>query len=408
MTPTLQLLLLLGIIISAAKVGGLLSARLGQPAVLGELLMGLFLGPTFLNLLGLPIFASGHAGEIVLELGELGVIFLMFMAGLEVDLEQMLKSGRVATLVGILGVVVPLALGGLAALAFGYPLQSSLFIGLILTATSVSISAQTLLELGFLRSKEGIALLGAAVVDDVLVILMLSIALALAGAAGADANIGIIVLRMGIFVVLAVIAGVKLIPRLTAWVEELPVSEGVVAFVVVMTLVYAWSAEVLGQVAAITGAFLAGVFFARTSVRRTIEEGMHTLTYAFFVPMFLIGIGLKANARTLDSGDVWFALTIILVAIAGKVIGCGVGARLGGFNSREALRVGVGMISRGEVGLIVAAVELSNGFISQAVYSTMVVMVLATTLITPLLLRRVFPRKELNDGESVSARSGSG
>lgn len=400
--------MLLGIIIFAAKVGGLLSARLGQPAVLGELLMGLILGPTFLNLLGQPILSGGHVGEISLELGELGVIFLMFMAGLEVDLEQMLKSGRVAILVGVLGVVVPLALGGLAALAFGYSLQSSLFIGLILTATSVSISAQTLLELGFLRSKEGIALLGAAVVDDVLVILMLSISLALAGAAGADANIGMIVVRMGIFVLLAVIAGVKIIPRLTTWVEELPVSEGVMAFVVITTLLYAWSAEVLGQVAAITGAFLAGVFFARTSVRRTIENGMHTLTYAFFVPMFLIGIGLKANARTLDGGDIWFALVIIIVAIAGKVIGCGIGARLGGFNSSEALRVGVGMISRGEVGLIVAAVELSNGFISQAVYSTMVVMVLTTTLITPLLLRRVFPSKELNDGEYVSARSGSG
>lgn len=391
MTLTLQLLLLLGIIIFAAKAGALISTRLGQPAVLGELLMGLVLGPTVLDLLGQPIFAGNHVGDIVLEFGELGVIFLMFIAGLEVDLDEMLKAGRVAVLAGTLGVVAPLALGAGVAVAFGLSHLNSYFIGLILTATSVSISAQTLLELGHLRSKEGLALLGAAVVDDVLVILVLSISLALTGIGGVEANVGWVVVRMIGFLVLAVIIGAKLLPRLATWVEGLPVSEGVMAFGVITILLYAWSAEVLGQVAAITGAFLAGLFFARTSVRRAIEDGMHTLTYAFFVPLFLIGIGLKANARTLDIADIWFAVAIIAVAIVGKVIGCGIGARLGGYTFHESLRVGVGMISRGEVGLIVAALELSNGLISQTVYSMMVVMVLTTTLVTPILLRRVFP-----------------
>jgi len=391
MTLTLQLLLLLGIIIFAAKAGGLISTRLGQPAVLGELLMGLVLGPTVFDLLGQPLFANSHVGEILLELGELGVIFLMFMAGLEVDLDEMLKSGRVAILAGTLGVLVPLMLGAGVAVGFGFPYLNSYFIGLILTATSVSISAQTLLELGYLRSKEGLALLGAAVVDDVLVILVLSISLALIGIGGVETNVGWVVARMIVFIVLAVMVGTQLLPRLTAWVAALPVSEGVMAFGVITILFYAWSAEVLGQVAAITGAFLAGLFFARTSVRRTIEDGMHTLTYAFFVPLFLIGIGLKANARTLDIADIWFAIAIIAVAIAGKVIGCGIGARLGGYTFQESLRVGVGMISRGEVGLIVAALELSNGLVSQSVYSIMVLTLLTTTLVTPILLRRVFP-----------------
>lgn len=407
MTPTLQLLLLLGIIIFAAKAGGLFSARLGQPAVLGELITGLVLGPTFFNLLGLPIFADSHVGEIVLELGELGVIFLMFIAGLEVNLDEILKAGRVATLTGVMGVIVPLGFGAAVALAFGFSMPESYFIGLVLTATSVSISAQTLLELGFLRSKEGIALLGAAVVDDVLVILMLSISLALAVPTSADANIGWIVLRMIVFILLAISVGTKILPRLTTWIESLPISEGVMAFTVITILVYAWSAEVLGQVATITGAFLAGLFFARTSARHTIEQGMHTLTYAFFVPLFLISIGLKADARTLNAADVWFAVAIIIVAIAGKIIGCGIGARLGGFDWRESLRVGVGMISRGEVGLIVAAVELGDALITQSMYSTAVVMVLTTTLVTPILLRRVFPSKELNDGKYARARSGS-
>ena len=395
MSPTLQLLLLLAVIIFCAKAAGYISTRMGQPAVLGELLAGLVLGPTLLDLLHSPIFSGSQTGEIVLELGELGVIFLMFIAGLEVDFERMLESGTVATLAGVMGVIAPLILGAITALAFGFPFLASVFVGLILTATSVSISAQTLLELGMLRSKEGLALLGAAVIDDVLVILALSIFLALTG--GADAGMSsvvTVVLRMGVFLALAILLGARLIPQLTHWVERLPISEGVMALVVIVTLLYAWSAEVVGEIAAITGAFLAGLFFARTTLRHEIERGMHTLTYVFFVPLFLIGIGLKANARTIGMEGLLFATAIIVVAILGKVAGCGLGARIGGFSARESLRVGIGMISRGEVGLIVAAIGLSNGLIGDDVYSTMIVMVLATTLVTPIFLRWFFQRTD--------------
>lgn len=350
MSDSLQSLLLIGVIIFAAKAGGLISTRLGQPAVLGELLVGLALGPTVLDLLHHPAFE--HSGNLVLELGELGVIFLMFIAGLEVDLDEMLESGRIAILAGTLGVVVPLLLGFATAYLFGYPLLNSIFIGLILTATSVSISAQTLLELGVLCSREGLALLGAAVIDDVLGILLLSFYLALtqdagAGAAGITGVIAVIV-RMVLFFVAAIVFGVFLIPRLTGWIDDLPVSEGVMAFVVVMTLLCAWAAEAVGEVAAITGAFIAGMLFARTAMRRAIADGMHTLTYAFFVPIFLISIGLRANARTLGMDGWVFASVIIFVAILAKIAGCWLGARGGGFSSREALRVGIGMVSRGE------------------------------------------------------------
>jgi Kef-type K+ transport system membrane component KefB len=399
MSPTLALLLLLGIIVFSAKAAGLASTRLGQPAVLGELLAGLVLGPTVINVLGYPDFANAHVGETIVQLGELGVIFLMFVAGLEVELEEMWKSGRVAILAGVFGVAVPLILGMLTSIAFHHPLLNSLFIGLILTATSVSISAQTLLELGVLRSKEGLALLGAAVVDDVLVILILSIFLALTGEADAGAgSIGIVVFRMVLFLVVATGLGLFVIPHLANWVNDLPVSEGVMAFVIIVTLLYAWSAEVVGEIAAITGAFIAGIAFARSAVRHTVEEGMHTLTYAFFVPIFLISIGLNANARALSAEGLWFTAAIIVAAIVGKVIGGWFGARVTGFTSRESLRVGVGLISRGEVGLIVAAIGLSNGLIDQAIYSMMVVMVLATTLVTPFFLRMVFPKGEATRG----------
>lgn len=339
---------------------------------------------------------------MTLGLGELGVIFLMFIAGLEINLDEMLRSGPVAIFAGTLGVIAPLILGTAVAAVFGYPISHSIFIGLILTATSVSISAQTLLELGVIGSREGLALLGAAVVDDVLGILLLSIFLALSQSAGGQVEeIAIVMLRMGVFFAVAIAFGVLVLPKMTRWVVRMPVSEGVIAFVVVVTLLYAWSAQVVGEIAAITGAFVAGVLFGRTTVKHAISEGMHTLTYAFFVPIFLISVGLRADARSIGPEGLVFATAIILVAIVGKLIGCWLGARLARFTARQALRVGVGMISRGEVGLIIAAIGLEQKLIDAQVYSVMIVMVLVTTLLTPVLLKRVFPQRAQDETEVV-------
>lgn len=391
MSSTLQLLLSLGIIIFAAKAGGLLATRLRQPAVLGELLVGLLLGPSLLNLFGLPVFHDGHTEELIHELAELGVIFLMFVAGLEVDVNEMLRSGKVAMFGGVLGVIVPLVLGTGVALAFGQALLPSIFVGLILTATSVSISAQTLLELGMLRTKEGLGLLGAAVVDDVVAILCLSIFLALTGTgASGSTNVFVVIILMALYLALGIGIGARFLPRLTNRIERLPVSEGLMAWVIVSTLIYAWAAEFVGQIAAITGAFLAGTFFGRTHLRDDIHRGMHTITYAFFVPIFLVNIGLRANLRELDTAGIVFSIALIGVAIISKVVGSGLGARLGGFDNLAAFRVGLGMVSRGEVGLIVATIGLGAGLVTSQEYSQVVVMVLATTLVTPVLLRWAF------------------
>jgi Kef-type K+ transport system membrane component KefB len=389
MSTTLQLILALAILIIATKLAGLISTRLKQPAVLGELLAGLILGPSILNIFHWPVFTAPQTEEVVLELAELGVILLMFMAGLEVDLAEMLQAGRIAVTAGVLGVVAPLLLGGVVSLAFNQSLLSSIFIGLILTATSVSISAQTLLELGVLKHREGLAMLGAAVVDDVLVILALSIFLAVTDPSGSSSLITVIG-SMGLFFIVAIPIGLWLLPRLTYYIERLPISEGVMAWAIVVTLMFAWAAEAFGQIAAITGAFLAGIFFGRTRLRHEISQGMHTVAYAFFVPLFLVSIGLKVDARTLSGTAVVFMLVITLIAIVSKVIGAGLGARLAGMQWNESLRVGVGMISRGEVGLIVATIGLAQGLIDQSVFASMVMMVLLTTLVTPFLLRRVF------------------
>ncbi|MCS7062250.1 MAG: cation:proton antiporter, partial [Anaerolineae bacterium] len=315
MTPILQVLLELAILITAAKAAGYVATRLKQPSVLGQLLVGLALGPSLIGMFEWRILDSALSHEVILDLAEIGVIFLMFVAGLEVDLQDMLKTGRIAILAGTLGVIAPIILGGGVSLLFGMALPTSIFIGLILSATSVSISAQTLLELKVLRSKEGLALLGAAVADDVLVILALSIFLAIgAGSASAgsvDGNaagdIALVTVRMAVYFVVAVGAGLLILPRLTDFVHGLRISEGVVALAIVVMLLYALSAEVVGELAAITGAFLAGVMFGRTRHREEIEQGMHTLSYAFFVPLFLVSIGLEADVRALAGSGVVFA-----------------------------------------------------------------------------------------------------
>ncbi|HVL68240.1 MAG TPA: cation:proton antiporter [Vicinamibacterales bacterium] len=401
MNHLLQMLLLLAVVIAAAKLAGALANRIGQPAVFGEILVGLVLGPTVLDILGWPVFAP-HAGEaaglleLMKNLAEIGVLLLMFVAGLETDLAEMRRVGRVAFWSAFGGVFFPMAGGIAVAAAFRLPVfWEGLFIGTILTATSVSISAQTLMELGSLRTREGATILGAAVIDDVMGIIVLSLVVAFAKAAstgGVDpAAVGLIVLRIVAFFAIAIAAGRWIAPFLR-WTSALGVSQGLLAGVLVVALVYAWAAEFIGAVAAITGSYLAGVLVAQTPFKRQVDDGIHPLTYSMFVPVFFISIGLQANGRELGDRAV-FTLTLILVAIVAKAAGCGLFARMFGFTTKESLRVGAGMISRGEVGLIVAGYGLANGIIGPAVFSASVVMVLATTMVTPPLLRLTFGRR---------------
>jgi Kef-type K+ transport system membrane component KefB len=395
MSPFLQLSLALAFIILAAKAGGYLSYRLGQPSVLGELLVGIILGPTVIDLLHQPFFSDEHLSETIHLLAELGVMLLMFLAGLELHLKDLARSGRVAVLAGILGVILPLALGTVTGLAFDMSFLSALFVGLILSATSVSISAQTLMELNVLRSRVGIGLLGAAVFDDVLVVLGLSLFTALVQSeAGGAAGILMIFLRMALFLAAAFAIGWWLLPKLSRRVMQLPVSQGLIAFTIIIILLYGFAAEAFGSMAAITGAFVAGLMLARSPVKERIESGVSALAYSLFVPVFFINIGLSANARELGADLFWLFVVMTIVAIIGKVLGAGVGASLSGFSRQDSLRLGVGMMSRGEVGLIVATVGITQGFIEQNIFSAVVGVVIVTTLLTPLLLRALYSQKK--------------
>jgi Kef-type K+ transport system membrane component KefB len=396
-------LLLLVIIIVVAKTAGAISNRFGQPAVFGEIAVGLILGPTVLDLLGLPIFSvavTHGAAEadhpsllgVVTDLADIGVILLMFVAGMETDLERMKKVGKVAFSSAVGGVVLPMAGGIVMARLFGLGWLESVFVGTILTATSVSISAQTLMELKALRSKEGATIIGAAVIDDVLGVIVLSFVIAFSLTEGGGArDIAVTVLAMAGFFVISIWAGMRWLEKITAKVVKVPASQALMAFVLVVIFLYAWAAEFMGQVAAITGSYIAGVLFARTKFREEIDKGIHPITYSMFVPVFFVSIGLRANGREL-TGAVLFTVLIVVVAIIAKVLGCALGAGLTGFNKLESFRVGFGMVSRGEVGLIVASLGLTYGIIERDVFSIMVIMVMVTTMVTPLFLRSVFPK----------------
>jgi Kef-type K+ transport system membrane component KefB len=392
MSAFLELLLMLIFIVLGAKLFGYASARLGQPMVVGEILFGLLLGPSVLNVLGLPIFHHSEGlKETIKLLAELGVLLLMFLAGLETDVNAMRKVGVPALNSAIGGVVLPFLGGWGLSSAAGLPLGESIFIGTILTATSVSISAQTLIELGKLKTKEGMTILGAAVIDDVIGILMLSVVVAVfATQGGAATPIWLVALKMVAFFVVALLLA-PLARRFVSGFGKLPISEPLLAAGVIVAALYGFGAELLGGVAAITGSYLAGVILGTIAEKHQLEDKAKALVYSLFVPIFFVDIGLNANIIEALSGSLWlFGIGIVVVALVGKVLGSGAGAYLSKFNPQESLRVGVGMISRGEVGLIVAGIGLARGVITQDIFSIIVLMVIASTLVTPILLRATF------------------
>ncbi|NMB55965.1 MAG: cation:proton antiporter [Leptolinea sp.] len=390
MSVFLQLILSLIIILSAAKIAGYLSTRLGQPSVFGELLIGIILGPSLINLANLPFITDLHLLEMIDNLGEIGVLLLMFLAGIELHLRDLAKSSRVAMYAGTLGVVFPVVLGYLCGIATGMDQSSALFLGLTLAATSVSISAQTLMELGYLRTRVGYGLLGAAVYDDILVILLLSIFIAVLGGNFSFVGFLLLVGRMLLYFILAGVFGYFFLPRLLHRIEKSTISQGLLTFSLVILLIYGLAAELIGEMAAITGTFFAGVFFSRCVEKEQVIEGMHNIAYGFFVPVFFVSIGLKTDLHSFSLTSLGLLLILILVAIISKILGAGLGGLAGGLSWLESIQLGTGMISRGEVGLILASIGAKSGLIDADILTDIVVIILVSTLVTPPLLKFCF------------------
>lgn len=401
MTTFLQLAFLVSVILFSAKMAGYLSVRLGQPSVLGELIVGILLGPSLINLLDLP-FIEHIMTETIAEFSEFGVLLLMFIAGLELHFGEMRRNIRVAASAGFLGVAFPVLLGWGAGLLLGMERSTALFLGLTLGATSVSISAQTLIELKALRSRVGLSMLGAAVFDDILVILFLSVFLAVQMGGENSPGVLWILGKMTLFLVISILFGLRVLPWVIRKMARLPISQGLLTVSLIVMFVYGFAAEYFGGMAAITGAFLAGLMLGRCPEKDRIESGAHALAYSLFVPIFFVNIGLSINLRGFKLESLLMTLVIIIVAVAGKWLGAGWGARLGGLARLESIQLGAGMISRGEVGLIVADVGIREGLILDSEFSAIVMMVLITTLITPPILRALFAHKKEGAGKKPS------
>ena len=427
MSASLLVLLAIGLLILTAKLCGAISGKIGLPIVLGELIAGVILGPSFLNVWHLSWFTSAaHGHESIIPvlkiLADIGVVLLMFVAGLETDVVMMRKAVGPAFWAATGGVVLPMAVGAWVARGVGFNWQQSIFIGTILTATSVTITAQTLMNLKQLKSRAGSTILGAAVIDDVLGLIVLSVVVALAPRlASANAattqwsDLGLTIGRMIVCLILLMGIG----PYFTRWVfrraSKLHGHHVEIAAALVVAFFLAFQAEWLGGMAAITGSYLAGLFVAGTESHEKVSRDIQPMINSFFAPLFFVSIGMEVNIWDLR-GRLSFFIVLLTVAILGKIIGCGIGARFAGFDNRESLVVGVGMIPRGEVGLITASLGYSAGLVTGNVYVQVVMVVLMSTLLTPGLLRFAFPRSttaiepvvQLETIEEISLASAAG
>ena len=392
-----QLFLAIGLIIGAAQLAGSMARSIGQPRVFGELLAGVLLGPTVLDILHWGVFDDPELlKKTIEEFAELGVLFLMFTVGLEVHLRELFSVGKVAIWGGVLGAALPVAMALPAVLVFDYSVETGIFVGVIMAATSVSISAQTLLELGLLRTKEGIGLLATAVIDDILAILLLSIVIAVLGPDAEDATVLDLVwifVRMVLYLGGALLIAWFVLPPLFNWINrQARISQGTASFALVAALIFGWAADALGGVAAITGAFVAGMGLSQTNerVKLTVEETVQHISYSFLVPIFFVNVGLHSDLTNIGGDMIPLALALGAISVISKIVGSGIGARLGGFNNGESFRLGVCMISRGEVGLIITSLLVAENLLPDDLFEPVFLVILLTTVLTPPLVRLVF------------------
>ena len=385
-------LLVLAIILLSTKVLGLASGKVKMPQVVGALVAGLILGPSVLNLVIEDSFIS--------VISEIGVIMLMFAAGLETDLQELKKTGLASFVIACAGVIVPLLGGAGLYLVFfngeGDPQHflKAIFVGVILTATSVSITVETLRELGKLKGRVGTAILGAAVIDDILGIVVLTV---VSSFTNPDVQIGMVLLKIVLFFVFIAIVGFlvyKYFKHLsTSFAKKM--HRRVAIYALAFCFLQSYCAEQFFGVADITGAYFAGLLLCNLSnIRDYVARKIDICSYMLFAPVFFASVGIKTNLAGLTPALLLFAVLLLVIAILSKIIGCGLGAKLCKFSSKEALSVGVGMVSRGEVALIVAQKGAAVGLVPDTLFAPVILVVIVTTLITPILLKMVMSDKQ--------------
>lgn len=395
-------LLDLALILISTKLLGLLTRRVKMPQVVGALLAGLILGPACLGIL--------KETEFIHQVSEIGVIVLMFCAGLETDIGELKRTGKASFIIALMGVLIPLVGGYGIAWIFNRPgmIESTatasttlqnFFIGVILTATSVSISVETLKEMGKLNTKAGNAILGAAVIDDILGIIALTVITSLADP---SVNVAMVFVKIIGFFVFVGVGGYIIHAVFQKWVQGY--KRDLQRFVIVsfvICLLFSYCAEQFFGVADITGAFFAGLIITNTTHTNYIARRFNILSYILLSPVFFASIGIQVELPEMSSMLIAFSVILVLVAVLTKVVGCGLGAKMCHYSNKNAIRIGTGMISRGEVALIVAAKGDSVGLMSASLLGPVVVVVVITTIISPILLKLAFAhsKKKIQEPE---------
>ena len=385
----------LAIILTAAKLMGLLARKCKVPQVVGEILAGLLIGPSLLGIV--------EQTEFLSYMAEIGVVLIMFSAGLETNLRDMIKTGPFACAVAVCGVFVPLLFGTLLYMAFyGFDAVGTLhfykavFIGVILTATSVGITVKALSELGKLKSPLGTAIVSAAIIDDIIGIMVLTVVIGLGGntSGGSNEVIGVLVKTL-LFFVFAIVVGL-IFYKIFQWLDKGKHvhTQRIPIFGLALCMALSYSAEKFFGVADVTGAYLAGLILCNIRDAEYIDRKMNVSSYMLFGPVFFAGIGLKTSINGMTGMMVLFSVCFVIVALISKIVGCGAVSRLCGYSKTDSLIVGIGMMTRGEVALIVAQKGLSVGLLDPLYFTPVIILIIVSSVLTPIFLKILFNKKE--------------
>ena len=389
-------LLDLALILLSTKLLGIITKKFKMPQVVGALLAGLILGPAMLNIL--------KETNFIIQLSELGVIILMFSAGLDSDLKELKKTGKASFIIAIFGVVVPLVGGFLVAYLFNdlnlldssstNILLENLFIGVILTATSVSITVEALKEMGKLNTSAGTAILGAAIIDDILGIIALTV---ISSMTDSSVNVLLVLLKIVVYFIFVIGTGVILYKIFDTWMRhENRDRRRFITASLVFCLLLAYISEEIFGIADITGAFIAGLILCNVDRKEYVASRLDVVSYSLLSQVFFASIGLKVVLPDMSMGIVVFAIILTIVAILSKVIGAGIGAKICKFSNKECIQIGTGMVSRGEVALIVASKGAALGVLNSVMLGPIIIVVVVTTIISPILLELAFNDKNNN------------
>lgn len=389
----------LALILIAAKLLGLVAKKLKAPQVVGQIVAGLLIGPSVLGLV--------NQSDFLNTMAEIGVVLLMFSAGLETNLKELVKSGLKAVCIASAGVLVPLVGGTLLYLGFygwdGFGTEHFLravFIGTIMTATSVSITVQALRELGHLKGKVGTIIVSSAIIDDIIGIIVLTFVI---GFKSTDAHPLDVIIKTVLFLVFSVGVGFiiyflfKLLDKKYYHQRRIPI------FGLALCFIMAYCAEALFGIADITGAYVAGIILCNLRDAEYISGKMDISSYMLFGPVFFASIGLKTTFSGFTLELLWFSLAFVAVALITKIIGCGGFAKIFGMNMRDSLKVGVGMMTRGEVALIVAQKGLAVGMVAPEYFTSVILLIICSSIASPVLLKLLYKNEALphhNEGGS--------